>query len=780
MVFSLLRDRFILNSPLNRVSFSHSLQLYLKWIVKNLFFIRKPLSFFRLSPVFLILLSFNSLSSANDLSCPDIYMIQAEFLKHHVLHKKLTSTLKNRVVTQFIDEMDPEKIYFLKSDVQKIKKNYKRFFKDIENNNCKELYKIYDIYSKRVNERMKFAKDYLSSDFTLDQNITYVIDDDLKEHPVNTNQANQKMIQYIQYQIANMFLFEPDLKKAASQFSFILNNINKKLKSWKPVLNAKEKRVCREKSRNSFKFCKPGSWYSFYLDTYSKSLDSHSSFMDNSDMEEFHISMNLGFEGIGATLSSRFGYTVVGELTPGGAAEKSKKIKEKDKILAVGQNSKNLVNIFGESLEDVVSIIRGKKGTPVYLKISRKQENKEKNKVFIVKLIRRQIELKEKAASISYHNLKRGEESYKIGLIQVPSFYGSNFLGKSVSRDVKKLLIQANKKKIDSLVLDLSYNRGGSLDEAVYLSGLFFSKGNVVKQSERDHQTTQQTQTDKNSTNKKTTKQTTQQTQTDKNSTNKKTTKQTIQQTQTDENFKSYIFKDRDERVFYNKPLVILVNRMSASASEIVSGALQDYKRAVIVGGDHTFGKGSVQSVQPIGNLGALRTTIGLYFIPSGKSTQKTGIQSDINLPNIFSIDAIGEKNLEHVLPSKNISSFESKPEEIFHKNSENNWKSINKQMIEQLRSASLKRVNKNEKFQKIKEQIVEIKEKEKNQKMISIAEVLENKDDKTKENKELIDEIEDEDKKKYHQRPDIQESLKIARDLVILQNNNLSSRKNF
>ena len=732
MIFSLLRGRCVFNSPLNRVFFSHFLQLYLKPIVKNLFFIRKPLAFFRLSPVFFILLLFSSFSLADDLSCPDISMIQAEFLKHHVLHKKLTNTLKNRVVNQFIDEMDPEKIYFLKSDIQRIKKNYKRFFKNIKNNNCKELYKIYNIYSKRVNERVKFAADYLSSNFTLDQNITYVIDDDLKKHPQSINQANQKMTRYIQYQIANMFLFESNLKKAISQFSFILNNINKRVKSWKPLLNSKEKRVCREKSRNSFKFCKPGSWYSFYLDTYSKSLDSHSSFMDNSDMEEFYISMNLEFEGIGATLSSRFGYTVVEKLTPGGAAEKSKKIKEKDKILAVGQNSKNLVNIFGEGIEDVVSIIRGKKGTPVYLKISRKQEKKEQNKVFIVKLIRSQIELKEKAASISYHNLKRGRKSYKIGLIQVPSFYGSNFLGKSVSRDVKKLLVEANKKKIDSLVLDLSYNRGGSLEEAVYLSGLFFSKGNVVKQSERDHQ----------------------------------------------KKIKSHVFKDRDERVFYNKALVILVNRLSASASEIVSGALQDYKRAVIVGGDHTFGKGSVQSVQPIGNLGALRTTIGLYFIPSGKSTQKTGVQSDINLPNIFSIDTIGEKNLEHALPSKNISSFESKPKEIFHRNSKNNWKSINKQMIEELRLASLKRVNKNEKFKKIKEQIIEIKEKEKNQKEISIAEVLDNKDDKTKEKQELTDEIDEvEDKKKYHQRPDIQESLKIARDLVILQNNsNLSN----
>ena len=683
--------------------------------------------FLSLSLIFFVFFSFSSFTS--ELNCPSLSIIQAEFLKHHVLHKKLTNTLKVRVIDEFIDQIDPEKIYFLKSDVQKIKKNYKRFFSDIKSNNCKELYKIYSIYSKRVNERVSFGKNYLSSGFQLNPKTTYVIDDDLKKYPTNTSRANQKMIRYIQYQVANMSFFEPNVEKAKSQFSFILNNVNKQVKSWKPLLNSKERRICREKSRNSFKYCKPGSWYSFYLGSYSRSLDSHSSFMDNTDMEEFHISMNLEFEGIGATLSSRFGYTVVEKLTPGGAAEKSKKIEEKDKILAVGQNSKKMVDIFGESIEDVVSIIRGKKGTPVYLKISRKQEKGKENKIFTVKLIRSQIELKERAASISYHKLKSGSRFYKMGLIQVPSFYGSHFLGKSVTRDVKKLLLEANEKKVDSLVLDLSYNRGGSLDEAVSMSGLFFSKGNVVKQSERDSL----------------------------------------------KKFKSHVFTDRDDRIFYNKPLVVLVNRLSASASEIVSGALQDYKRAVIVGGDHTFGKGSVQSVQPIGNLGALRTTIGLYFIPSGRSTQKKGVQSDISLPSVFNTDTIGEKTLENALPYQSISNFKSSVREIFHKNPTNNWKPINTQMIEQLRLASSKRVKENEKFKKIKKRLSEIKEKEKNQKVISVAEILEDKEHKTKEDEEeRIAEMED--KQKYYERPDIQEVLKIARDLVVLQNHTPSS----
>ena len=186
-------------------------------------------------------------------------------------------------------------------------------------------------------------------------------------------------------------------------------------------------------------------------------------------------------------------------------------------------------------------------------------------------------------------------------------------------------------------MLDLSNNRGGSLDEAVELSGLFFASGNVVKQSER-------------------------------------------------KNNKTYTFKDRDRRVFYAGPLIVLVNRLSASASEIVAGTLQDYQRAIIVGGDHTFGKGSVQSVEILPNqLGALKTTVGLYFIPSGRSTQKEGIISDIAFPSIFNVDRINEKSLEHVLPSKTIKNFKSSPKEIFAE-SQKNWKPVERLIIEKLK----------------------------------------------------------------------------------------------
>ena len=661
-------------------------------------------------------------SQSQDLSCQQINYIQKRFLKHHILYTHLTPTLKNRVLDRFIQNLDREKIYFLKSDIANIKRKNKQLFFNLKKQRCFGLYYIYSIYSKRVKERIKFANQYLNNKFLFTKNLKYILDDDLRKRPLSARDAERKMKSYIQYQVANVFLFEKDLKKSIEQVSYILNNFKKQVLSWKPQLNQREIRNCKIKSKHSFKACKPTKWFSNYLNAFSLSLDSHSSYMDNEDLEEFYISMNLELEGIGATLSSRFGYTVVERLIVGGAADQSKQIKVKDKILAVGQNKKNLINIFGERIEDVVSIIRGSKGTAVFLKISREEKNG-KNTISTVKLIRSRVDLKkEEGAFISYHDFKTNGKTYKVGLLKVPSFYGSSGFGKSVTRDVKKLLAEAKKQNINSLVLDLSGNRGGSLDEAVDLSGLFFSEGNVVKQSEKN-------------------------------------------------NSKPQIFRDDDEKIFYNGPLVVLVNRLSASASEIVSGTLQDYNRAIIVGGDHTYGKGSVQSVEPLfSKLGALKTTVGLYFIPSGKSTQKKGVKSDIVFPSIYDIDELGEKNLTYALPSKRIHNFKSSFKEIFSKG-QDNWKPINNKIIEKLKKSSQERISKNEKFQKIKKRMEKIQKEAKNKKVITIAEILKGKEKEEEEEKIKEDELSptEKNKKKYFERPDIQEALNISRDLVLI-----------
>ncbi len=683
-------------------------------------------------PVFGLLICWAPPSAGEELSCRQIHHIQKRFLKYHILSESLTPALQKRVLEQFIRVLDREKMYFLQSDIANITKKNKRLFSDLEKRKCQGLYYIYNIYSKRVRERMKFAFKYLSENFSFINDLRYVVDEKLKKRPATTEDANAKMKKYLQYQTANVFSVEKDLKKSIRQVSYIMNNLHKQVLSWKPQLNYREIRECKRKSKNSFKACKPTKWLSTYLNAYSQSLDSHSSYLDNDAFEEFYIEMNLALEGIGATLSSRFGYTVVERLVPGGAAAKSKKIKAQDKILAVGRSKNRLVSIFGERLEDVVSIIRGPKGTTVYLKISRKEKDGT-NTIFVVKLVRDRVDLQEERASISYHNIKIKNKNYKVALIKAPSFYGSSAFGKSVTRDVKRLLLEAKKKNIHSLVLDLSYNRGGPLDEAIDLSGLFFAQGNVVKQSAKHHSRPQ-------------------------------------------------IFRDTDKRIFYKGPLIVLVNRFSASASEIVSGTLQDYKRAVIVGGDHTFGKGSVQSIEPFSmrKLGALKTTVGLYFTPSGRSTQKEGVNSDIVFPSVFSLDELGEKNLTRALPSQQIKSFKSPSQEIFSKKREENWKPVNGGIIKKLKASSGKRIEKNKKFQKIKKRLAKMRKQAKSRKIITIAEVLENK-----ENQEEIDKQKEEslssqekDNKAYFERPDIQEALQIAGELAILQKTVIHSKR--
>lgn len=673
----------------------------------------------RVSSFFCFFTLFWSISSySQELSCRHIYKIQNLFLKHHILSIKYTPELRNRVLSQFIKSLDREKIYFLQSDILNIKRKNKRIFSDLKKQKCLGLYYIYNIYSKRVSERMNYAKTLLNDKFLFSKKAKYILDEDLKKHPKTIAEANENMKTYIQYLVANVFLFEKDLKKAVTQVSHILNKDKKQVLSWKPQLNPIERRHCRKKSKDSFKACKPTKWFSNYLNAYSQSLDSHSSYMDREDREEFYIQMNLALEGIGATLSSRFGYTIVEGLVPGGAAFRSKQIKVKDKILEVGQKKDKLINIFGERIEDVVSIIRGPKGTSVFLKILREGKDG-KNITSVVKLIRDRVDLQEEAASISYHNKKIKGKNYKIGLLKVPSFYGSQGLGKSVTKDIKDILFSAKKQKIQALVLDLSNNRGGSLDEAVDLSGLFFAKGNVVKQSEKNNSRTQ-------------------------------------------------ILRDNDKRVFYEGPLVVLTNRLSASASEIVAGTLQDYQRAVIVGGDYTFGKGSIQSVEEI-FLGALKTTVGLYFIPSGKSTQKIGISSDIVFPSLLNIEDLGEKSLDYTLPSQTVKSFKSPPTEIFSLE-KTNWKPISKNIIKELKIYSEERIEKNKKFQKIKKLLVKRKEKKtKNRKEITIAEILKNEEEK-EEKPDKTEELSrtEKSKKRYLERPDIQEALNVAGDLAL------------
>ena len=673
--------------------------------------------------LFIIFLFLTPLVQGAGLQCGDVYKAQNSFLENHILFSKHNSKIEKRTLNEFIKTLDREKIYFLKSDYYAMLKKNKHLFRDLKKGNCDNLYFIYDLYVKRIQERLVFARKTLNNHFHLKPSVSYITDSDKKRYSRSKLSAEKKMSSYLQYQVANVFMIEEDLNKSIQYVSLSLNNFLKRVQTWKPHLTNKELRVCKTSTEaRNFKTCKPYKWLASYLDSFAHSLDSHSSYLDSEAIEDFKISMELSLEGIGATLSSRFGYTIVDRLVHGGAAFRSKKIKIKDKILAVGQRSKKMVDIFGLDLQDVVSMIRGKKRSVVYLKILRETKNKKK-KIFTVKLIRNTIDLKEEEATVYYIDKKIHNKTFQVALIKVPSFYGSGSIAqKSVTHDVKKILKRPRTKRSAAIILDLSNNRGGSLDEAVNLTGLFFSKGNVVKQSEK----------------------------------NKK--------------IKHYpTLRDRDSRVFYNGNLVILTNRLSASASEIVSGTLKDYKRAVIVGGDHTFGKGSVQSVEYIRSqwgkvTGAIKTTVGLYFIPSGYSTQKNGVYSDIKLPDILSLADLGEKTLDYTLPSQKIPAFKSYILETISSNPKIRWRIISPKIIKKLRKLSSKRVRANKKFDEIKEKLSEFKA-EKNKTSITVAEILDRKDKEEDEDESIL--TASKKRKKYLERADIEEAVLISIDLT-------------
>jgi carboxyl-terminal processing protease len=344
-----------------------------------------------------------------------------------------------------------------------------------------------------------------------------------------------------------------------------------------------------------------------YLDAFANSLDPHSSYLSADDLENFRIALTLSLEGIGAELSSRDGYTTIERIVPGGAADRQGTLRTKDKIIAVGQETGTMVNVIDMRLREVVRKIRGRKGTRVRLAILRQGETTER---FTVTIVRDKVDLEEQAASLRYETIRRGDRTLKLGVLELPSFYGDVDPNKrQANADMRRLLDQARRDGADGLVLDMAHNSGGILEQAVSIAGLFLRSGDIVA----------------------------------------------VRDSSADTDY----LPDPDRSVSWAGPLVVLTSRLSASGAEIVAGALQDYRRAVIVGDSHTFGKGSVQTMMPLPpGLGALKTTVGLYYLPGGKSTQHSGVAADIVIPSLTDHDEIGESAQRFALPSQSITRF--------------------------------------------------------------------------------------------------------------------------
>ena len=384
------------------------------------------------------------------------------------------------------------------------------------------------------------------------------------------------------------------------------NDVIQLMLSGNTLEEAKDKTKKRMNNQlNYFEQTRNEDVFNIFVNSIASIFGPHTTYMSPKNSEDFDINMSLSLEGIGALLSSDGLYTSISSLVPGGPAEKTDLIKPKDKIIGVGQDDEGkMVDVIGWRIDDVVELIRGPKGSKVRLEIipsSALSDTETKE----IQIVRNVVKLEDQAAEKKILNIKRNDIDYKVGVIELPAFYFDfnayqkrDLNYKSSSKDVKKLLKELKEEKVDGLVIDLRNNGGGSLYEANALARLFLGRGTTVQV---------------------------------------KSANGNIQG-----------LGERWGYQYFDKPLVVLVNKFSASASEILAGAIQDYDRGIIVGTD-TFGKGTVQRVDALSS-GQIKFTESKFYRVSGSSTQNLGVQPDIILPSLFNLDELGESKLDRAL----------------------------------------------------------------------------------------------------------------------------------
>lgn len=591
--------------------------------------------------ILLLILLLPVSSIAETLTCSRLPLVMKGFLANHYAIKNITGEIKNHTVDQMVKNLDPSKTLLYESDVERLKPVLEGVFAGMQEGDCASLQQVYDVLVMRARENEAIIKKILGPDYKLDETVELNINVNERTYVKTPAEKRALLRKVVQFQIENTLLTGADLAEAKKQ-----------------QIHHYELQTRRVVERN------PEKLIADVAEAFALALDPHTNYLPPEKFEELRIQMQLSLEGIGAVLRSDNGFTVIEELIPGGSAERTGLLKPKDKIIAVAQEGQKPVNVIDMDLHDIVKMIRGKKGTQVTLTILRQTEHTER---FNATVTRDKIDIKEQEAKISYETRTAGGKLHRFGVIELPSFYGDEKSDKSCYEDVKRLLSEAKRQNVDGILLDLSRNAGGLLAEAVRLSGLFLGNGGIVATKDGRGQVTIIANGS------------------------------VLSNTEGDKH-KVITFPAEDPQALYTGPLVVLTSRLSASASEIVAGALKDYHRAVIVGSDHTFGKGSVQVLTPLPlDLGGMTVTSGLYFLPGGKSTQKIGVEANVSLPILFSLEDIGESALDYPLSAQAISPFIGVPGKVAPL-----WKPLEQPLLEKLAESSRARVAKDAKFAEI------------------------------------------------------------------------------
>ena len=499
--------------------------------------------------------------------------------KHYQV-KAVNDALSKDYLATYIENLDPLKRYFLLADIEEFDQWQNKLDDLAKRGDLSAGFYIFNRLRDRATDRLQSNIDLLNDPdfkFDFDTERTFLLDAESRHWFKSIAEADAFWVDSLQDAMIRLMLSDKDQQQARELLT-----------------KRYQTQLTQYLQRNS------DDVFELYSNALASLYDPHTAYFSPRTTENFQINMSLSLEGIGAELTTKDEFTEVVRLIPGGPADLQGILKPEDKIIGVGQDDQEIIDVVGWRIDDVVELIRGEKGSIVRLQISSSAETPK-----IISIVRDRVKLEDKSAQSRLLEIESADNHYKLGIIEIPTFYmdfeayrkrDPNF--KSSSRDVYKLLLELQAQKVDGIVLDLRNNGGGSLFEATALTDLFIDYGPVVQIRNADQ--------------------------------------------------RIYRNHRASSKAVYSGPLLVLINRLSASASEIFAGAMQDYGRALVVG-SQSYGKGTVQDVTQL-SAGQLKLTISKFYRVSGDSTQHMGVVPDIAFPSLYNIDKIGESQKDHAL----------------------------------------------------------------------------------------------------------------------------------
>ncbi len=503
--------------------------------------------------------------------------ITSRFTRSHYKHFNLNDEFSQAIFDRYVGMLDYNRNVFTQTDIDGFKKWALKVDDQLKAGENQIAFDVYNLSMQKRFERFAYALTLLDKEIKFDTDEVIELDRSEAAWPKNQAEVDELWRKRVKYDALN-------LKLAGKEWSEIKEVLEKRY-------NNAMKRITQTRNEDAFQL---------YMNAFAREVDPHTSYLSPRNAEQFQSEMNLSLEGIGAVLQMTDDYTVIRSLVAGGPASKSNKLSEGDRIIGVGQDGEEIVDVIGWRLDDVVQLIKGPKGTKVTLEI--KPESNEA-KSYKVTIVRDKIRLEDRAVKSEVIE----KDGKKIGVIEVPSFYVG------LSKDTNKLITELKEQGVEGIIVDLRNNGGGALTEATSLTGLFIEQGPVVQVR--------------------------------------------------DSYGRIKVNSDTDGNVSYSGPLTVLVNRYSASASEIFAAALQDYGRAVILG-ENSFGKGTVQQHRSLNHiydlfdreLGYVQYTIQKFYRINGGSTQNKGVVPDIPYPTAVDPEDTGESVEDNALPWDQIS----------------------------------------------------------------------------------------------------------------------------